>query len=104
MVRSHHERWDGTGYPDGLSGDKIPVTARIVAVAETFDALTFDQTYRKALPADEAFSIIHEGAGTQFDPDCVQAFLRARPGIEQTFRQRRSLTQTMTAMELAAVR
>ena len=71
----HHERWDGKGYPDGLSGEKIPLSARIVALADVYDALTSDRPYRKAMGHRESVAIIAEGRGTQFDPDLVDAFL-----------------------------
>lgn len=74
VVRSHHERWDGLGYPDGLSGDAIPYAARVFAVADTLDALTTDRPYRKAMSFSEARVIIRDGAGSQFDPDVVSAF------------------------------
>lgn len=76
-VRSHHERWDGRGYPDGLVGDAIPHDAAILAVADSFDAMTSSRTYRPALPLAEAIRRIHEGSGTQFDPVLVAAFDRA---------------------------
>jgi HD-GYP domain-containing protein (c-di-GMP phosphodiesterase class II) len=76
LVRSHHERWDGTGYPDGLGGEAIPLLARVVAVADTFDAMTTDRPYREGLPLDLALAEIDRGAATQFDPECVSAFLR----------------------------
>ncbi len=68
IVRSHHERWDGKGYPDGLKGEEIPFEARIVAVADAFDAMTSRRAYRKALTFEEALKEIYENAGTQFDP------------------------------------
>ena len=71
----HHERWDGQGYPAGLHGKDIPLSARIVALADVYDALTSDRPYRKAMPHDEAAAIITQGRGTQFDPDLVDAFL-----------------------------
>jgi ribonuclease P protein subunit RPR2 len=74
VVRSHHERWDGTGYPDRLAGDAIPYAARVFAVADTLDALTTTRPYRSALPWDEARAIIRDGSGTQFDPSVVEAF------------------------------
>ncbi len=74
VVRSHHERWDGSGYPDQLTGDDIPHAARVFAVADTLDALTTTRPYREALPFDRAREIIREGAGTQFDPSVVDAF------------------------------
>jgi putative nucleotidyltransferase with HDIG domain len=77
IVRHHHERWDGGGYPDKLSGRAIPLGARIVAVCDAYRAMTEDRPYRKALSTDEARKELHEGSGTQFDPDCVEAMIRA---------------------------
>jgi response regulator RpfG family c-di-GMP phosphodiesterase len=71
----HHERWDGKGYPKGLAGTDIPLSARIVALADVYDALTSDRPYRKAMSHEEAHALIVEGRGTQFDPDIVDAFL-----------------------------
>lgn len=76
IARSHHERWNGEGYPDGLEGEEIPLSARIVATADAFDAMTHDRPYRAALPVEKAFSVIEEGAGTQFDPQVSAAALR----------------------------
>lgn len=75
IVRAHHERWDGNGYPDALKGKKIPFEARILAIADTFDAMTTDRPYRKALSVEEALAEIKRCSGTQFDPHLVQAFL-----------------------------
>ncbi len=77
VVRNHHERWDGRGYPDGLSGEEIPIGSRIIAVADTYDAMTSDRVYRKALTHQIAMAEIRRGAGTQFDPTIVEAFVRA---------------------------
>jgi HD-GYP domain-containing protein (c-di-GMP phosphodiesterase class II) len=74
VVRHHHERWDGDGYPDGLKGDKIPLTARVFAVADTLDALTTTRPYRPASPIEDARKLIREGRGSQFDPAVVDAF------------------------------
>ena len=76
MVRLHHERFDGRGYPDGLSGEKIPVGAAIMALADAYDAMTSDRPYRKSLGNAIAVEEIKKGAGTQFAPDVVTAFLR----------------------------
>jgi len=89
VVRHHHERWDGTGYPDALAGEAIPVPARIFAVADTLDALTTDRPYRPASSWSEARQVIRAAAGTQFDPAIVTAydtvpdgaFARIRDGI-----------------------
>ena len=80
IVRHHHERWDGAGYPTGLSGVDIPIGSRVIAVADTYDAMTSDRVYRKALPHHVALSEIRRGAGSQFDPRIVDAFLRAMQG------------------------
>ncbi len=74
IVRSHHERWDGAGYPRGLRGEEIPLAARVFAVADCFDAMTSDRPYRLALPVRVAMDEIAAGAGSQFDPAVVEAF------------------------------
>jgi HD-GYP domain-containing protein (c-di-GMP phosphodiesterase class II) len=76
-IRHHHERWNGTGYPDGLEGERIPLGARIIAVADAFDAMTSDRVYRAALPVDVAFAELAKGRGTQFDPQIVDLFQTA---------------------------
>lgn len=74
-IQHHHERFDGKGYPMGLRGEEIPLSARIFAVADSFDAMTSDRPYRKALATDRALEEIHAGAGSQFDPEVVRPFL-----------------------------
>jgi putative two-component system response regulator len=74
IARHHHERWDGTGYPDRLRGEEIPLEARIVAVADVFDALTSDRPYRKAVPRAIVEHHMRGSAGTHFDPDVIEAF------------------------------
>ncbi len=76
-VKSHHEQLDGTGYPDGLKGDEIPLLAKIVAVADTFDAMTTDRPYRKAMEKETAVKELKRCVGTQFDEEAVEAFLQA---------------------------
>ena len=76
LVRATHEAWDGSGYPDGVSGELIPLTARIVAAADSFDAMTSDRAYRSALPRREACRRMRDGAGVQFDPRVVDVLLR----------------------------
>jgi putative nucleotidyltransferase with HDIG domain len=78
IVRAHHERWDGGGYPDGLKGEEIPLAARIFSVADALDAITTDRPYRRAASLAEGRETIARGAGTQFDPRVVEA-LRAIP-------------------------
>ena len=75
IVRSHHEWFDGTGYPNGLAGEQIPLAARVFAIADSFDAMTSDRPYRSALPMEFAVGEIRDGSGTQFDPVAVAAFL-----------------------------
>ena len=74
VVRHHHERWDGTGYPDGLEGESIPLAARVFAVADALDALTTDRPYRPASTFDHAREVVRAGSGTQFDPAVVAAY------------------------------
>jgi putative nucleotidyltransferase with HDIG domain len=79
IVRSHHERLDGHGFPDGLRGESIPIEARIVAVADTFDAITTERPYRDSRTPEEAVGELRRVAGTQLDPDAVEAFVEAFP-------------------------
>jgi two-component system cell cycle response regulator len=79
VVRHHHERWDGCGYPDGLAGEDIPNWARIFAVVDTVDAITSDRPYRSGMPLRVALEEVQKGAGAQFDPACVDAFLGLDP-------------------------
>ncbi len=82
IVRSHHEKWDGTGYPDGLKADEIPVGARILAAVDCLDALASDRQYRKALPLHEAMEMVAEQAGKQFDPEVVEILKRRYVELE----------------------
>ena len=75
VATHHHERWDGKGYPEGLSGEEIPLGARIMALADVFDALTSVRCYKEAMDVERAFSIIEEEAGKQFDPDLARVML-----------------------------
>jgi HD-GYP domain-containing protein (c-di-GMP phosphodiesterase class II) len=75
-VKSHHEKWDGTGYPEGLQGDAIPLLARLLGVADVFDALASARSYRAALPAQQVVDIIKEGAGTHFEPSLAELVVR----------------------------
>jgi putative nucleotidyltransferase with HDIG domain len=76
IVRGHHERFDGTGYPDRLKGDEIPVLARILSIADVYDALASDRAYRQRMDEGKILNIIYSGAGSQFDPDIVDVFRR----------------------------
>jgi putative nucleotidyltransferase with HDIG domain len=83
VIHNHHERWDGTGYPDGLAGEAVPLEGAIVALADAWDAMTTDRPYHRALTTSEAFAEISAGGGTQFAPVVVEAFfaaVRRRPG------------------------
>jgi HD-GYP domain-containing protein (c-di-GMP phosphodiesterase class II) len=80
LIRHHHERFDGNGYPDGLRGEEIPLEARIFSVADSFDAMTSDRPYRASMQIDRALDEIRAGAGTQFDPDVVRAFVEMIEG------------------------
>jgi HD-GYP domain-containing protein (c-di-GMP phosphodiesterase class II) len=75
IVRSCHERWDGNGYPDGLAGDAIPTTARIVFACDAYNAMTTDRVYRRALSTEEALDELRRNAGSQFDPSVVAALV-----------------------------
>lgn len=81
IIRHHHERWDGTGYPNGLQGENIPLGSRILAVADSFDAMVSDRPYRKALPLVAALEEIRSRSGSQFDPQVVQAFEELYPDL-----------------------
>lgn len=76
VLQHHHERWDGSGYPSGLSGEDIPLGSRILAVADAYEAMTSDRAYRAAMPVPQAMTILKEGAGRQWDPRVVHAFVR----------------------------
>jgi len=83
IIRHHHERWDGRGYPDGLAGSEIPLAAAVVGLADAWDAMTTERPYHRALDLDEAFAEVRGGRGTQFVPEVVDAFfsvVRKRPG------------------------
>jgi len=83
IAYSHQEKWDGSGYPEGLSGDDIPISARLMAVADVYDALISRRVYKAAMPHEKAVEIIKEGKGSHFDPDMVDAFLE----LEQEFKK-----------------
>ena len=87
MAAYHHERWDGKGYPEGLHGEVIPLSARIMAVADVFDALTSPRVYKPAFPLEKALNIIEDGAGKQFDPKCVEVFVDSLDEVEVILRK-----------------
>ena len=81
IALTHHEKWDGTGYPNGLAGEAIPQAGRIVAVADVFDALTSTRPYKRAWPVEEAVAFLREQSGSHFDPEVVEHFLRRLPEV-----------------------
>ena len=83
LATYHHERWDGSGYPSGKAGEDIPLSARIMAVADVFDALVSKRSYKDPFPFDKAMDIIREGAGTQFDPQIAQIFMEAADEVKE---------------------
>jgi HD-GYP domain-containing protein (c-di-GMP phosphodiesterase class II) len=83
VILYHHESWDGGGYPGHLGAENIPLPARIVAVADAFDAMGSDRPYRKSLPDEEIDEIFHAGAGRQWDPNVVDAFFRVRADVRE---------------------
>jgi putative two-component system response regulator len=99
VARHHHERFDGSGYPDGLAGDDIPLSARIVSLADVYDALTTRRVYKEAFTPETAWSIIEEGRGTQFDPAVYEAFAARREDFLAVHEE----SERLAAAELAAV-
>lgn len=85
IALTHHEKWDGTGYPNRIAGEQIPLEGRVTAVADVFDALTSKRVYKPAFDMDWSFNEIAQGAGKHFDPDVVKAFLKARDEVEAVF-------------------
>jgi putative two-component system response regulator len=112
IAASHHERWDGTGYPAGLAGEAIPLVGRVVAVADVFDALTHDRPYKSLWPLEQAISEVRHAAESQFDPRVVGAFLEmltdaevaARIGDQQERRSLFQLGSRKNARKLRSVR
>ena len=78
VARYHHEKYNGRGYPDGLAGENIPLHARVMAIADVFDAISQKRCYREAMPLEQCFEIIEKGAGSDFDPHLVELFLEDR--------------------------
>jgi diguanylate cyclase (GGDEF)-like protein/putative nucleotidyltransferase with HDIG domain len=89
VVRHHHERWDGRGYPDGLRGSDIPITARILSVVDCFDAVREDRQYRKAMTREQALELIKSSAGTMYDPEVVRVFIEHLPQFEAEIRRQK---------------
>ena len=97
VARFHHEKWNGKGYPDGLKGEEIPLHARIMAIADVFDAVSAKRCYRDAMPIDKCFQIIEDGAGSDFDPALAAMFLNARDEVLRYYESDRKegLTNSM---------
>jgi HD-GYP domain-containing protein (c-di-GMP phosphodiesterase class II) len=89
-VLHHHEQWDGAGYPHGLKSVDIPQIARIMAVADAFDAMTSDRPYREGMAIEKVDEIFREGSGKFWDPDVVDAYFKAKPDIEEISRHKRA--------------
>ena len=106
IVRSHHEKWNGSGYPDGLSGEKIPIGARILSAVDCLDALASDRQYRRALPLEEAIKIVQEEAGKSFDPRVVEILVQplCRVGAHGEVRQARPESEALHGDENRARR
>ncbi|MCM1100855.1 MAG: HD domain-containing protein [Clostridium sp.] len=92
VAKYHHEKWDGSGYPEGRSGEDIPLCARIMAVADVFDALTSKRCYKAAMSVDEAYKIIEDSIGSHFDPVVAKAFIELRPEVVEYLRELREKT------------
>ena len=85
IAANHHEKWNGTGYPKGLKGKEIPIEARIMSIADQYDALVSKRSYKKAWLPEEAFNEIVDGSGTFFDPEVVVAFMKEINSINQIY-------------------
>ncbi len=103
IVRSHHERWDGKGYPDGLGGEAISPLARVVALADAFDAMTSDRPYRKGMEASVAFAEIEKMAGRQFDPVFAAAFLALRADLQREIQSQASAAPSTRKLRAVTV-
>jgi len=100
IVRHHHEQWDGHGYPDGLKGDQIPITARIISVVDCFDSVREDRPFRRSMTRDEAIAFLLRGSGTHFDPNVVELFIKHLPRFEAQI-EAVGLSQQFSASETA---
>ena len=96
VARFHHEKWNGKGYPEGLKGVEIPLCARIMAVADVFDAISSNRCYRGAMPLEACYDIIRKGRGEDFDPDVVDAFLSDTEQVERIYYQMMDRTNQRT--------
>ncbi len=101
IVRHHHEQWNGLGYPDGLRGEQIPITARIMAVVDCFDSVREDRPFRRAMTRDEAIALLLRGSGTHFDPAIIELFIKHLPDFEAEVAAR-GLPQQLSATNVLA--
>lgn len=101
VALTHHEKWDGSGYPRKIGGEQIPLTGRIVSIADVFDALTSERPYKKAWEFDKAVQYMRDGAGTQFDPELIDCFVTALPRIAE-IRERYGSDEALKLEEAAA--
>ena len=104
ICRSHHEKWDGSGYPYGLKGEEIPLFGRITAVVDVFDALTSVRCYKPAWDFDEAVKLIKSESGKHFDPRIVNAFIKALPMIRHIYDSNKMIQSFVTDYEVLSLR
>jgi putative nucleotidyltransferase with HDIG domain len=104
IVRSHHEKWNGTGYPDGLAGEQIPIGARILSAVDCLDALASDRQYRRALPLNEAIQVIQSEAGKSFDPRVAEVLARRYVELERMARGKGGMAKTKLSTEVKIAR
>jgi putative two-component system response regulator len=97
IAYSHQEKWDGSGYPEGLSGDAIPISARLMALADVYDALISKRVYKDGMSHEKAMAIISEGRGSHFDPDMVDAFIKIQDEVQRIAAQFADGEQEMKA-------
>lgn len=91
VARYHHERWDGDGYPSGLSGEQIPLTARIMSIVDVYDALTSERPYKKPFTHEKSMAIIADGSGKLFDPNLVEEFIKMSDEIKECLSNKEKL-------------
>ena len=102
MAHYHHERWDGSGYPDGLKGEEIPIEARIMAIADVYDALVCKRVYKDSMSFEKADSIIMDGMGKQFDPKLKRFYVAARPRLEAYYQTQEETGEAEKKVDLCA--
>src|SRR6202012_4305998 len=102
IAAAHHERWDGSGYPKGLKGDEIPIVARIVAVADVFDALTTKRPYKEAMPLETARQFLEDKRGKDFDPACVDAFISCWNDVVSVCTGQKAVKESLHKQETSA--